>query len=464
MGSSPRMRGAPGEHIRDLVRQGIIPAYAGSTDAPREPRQLGEDHPRVCGEHSLRCDFRNPRLGSSPRMRGAHNERDDVELGVGIIPAYAGSTRRQLVFTYPHRDHPRVCGEHSFASNARRSTSGSSPRMRGAPVFLIPAGTATGIIPAYAGSTVFRNTIITSQRDHPRVCGEHAPASTRRLVARGSSPRMRGAHTTGADNSFSDGIIPAYAGSTPAEFCPRAGRWDHPRVCGEHPLLVSLLSMPLGSSPRMRGAQHCASCRCCHRGIIPAYAGSTSCPSPDQRSLPDHPRVCGEHTAINVYRGCPMGSSPRMRGAQYCFICQNYLGRIIPAYAGSTSSVTGRTSRSRDHPRVCGEHPAMPEEEADLPGSSPRMRGAHTGTYYEVASRGIIPAYAGSTLTTADRVVAHGDHPRVCGEHVSSFLMVPSPGGSSPRMRGALQGFLSHGFGGGIIPAYAGSTVARLSL
>ena len=228
------MRGAQHAGMLPDFDHGIIPAYAGSTCPRSASSGEGRDHPRVCGEHSLRCDFRNPRLGSSPRMRGAHNERDDVELGVGIIPAYAGSTRRQLVFTYPHRDHPRVCGEHSFASNARRSTSGSSPRMRGAPVFLIPAGTATGIIPAYAGSTVFRNTIITSQRDHPRVCGEHAPASTRRLVARGSSPRMRGAHTTGADNSFSDGIIPAYAGSTRLSAPRRRRCGDHPRVCGEH--------------------------------------------------------------------------------------------------------------------------------------------------------------------------------------------------------------------------------------
>ena len=320
LGSSPRMRGAPGEHIRDLVRQGIIPAYAGSTDAPREPRQLGEDHPRVCGEHSLRCDFRNPRLGSSPRMRGAHNERDDVELGVGIIPAYAGSTRRQLVFTYPHRDHPRVCGE-------------------------------------------------------------HAPASTRRLVARGSSPRMRGAHTTGADNSFSDGIIPAYAGSTSERPSCRCRTWDHPRVCGEHRLSWVSPWRLLGSSPRMRGAQRLGALPLVDYGIIPAYAGSTVSKVLFSFSMRDHPRVCGEHVRPTPLAPSFVGSSPRMRGA----LCRHHRdGRvvgIIPAYAGSTCRRLRRRTRCRDHPRVCGEHAFHTCAVDCAKGSSPRMRGARAGRH-----------------------------------------------------------------------------------
>ena len=51
---------------------------------------------------------------------------------------------------------------------------------------------------------------------------------------------------------------------------------DHPRGCGEHPLLLCLFGDGLGSSPRMRGA-HCLSRNCrVLRGIIPADAGSTS--------------------------------------------------------------------------------------------------------------------------------------------------------------------------------------------
>ncbi len=70
--------------------------------------------------------------GSSPRMRGAPqcNRRDRAALG--IIPAYAGSTRRRASAPRTGRDHPRVCGEHEGRSVSWKRTVGSSPRMRGA--------------------------------------------------------------------------------------------------------------------------------------------------------------------------------------------------------------------------------------------------------------------------------------------------------------------------------------------
>ena len=52
VGSSPRMRGTPGELAGRETKHGIIPAYAGNTHPARGPRYGQGDHPRVCGEHS----------------------------------------------------------------------------------------------------------------------------------------------------------------------------------------------------------------------------------------------------------------------------------------------------------------------------------------------------------------------------------------------------------------------------
>ena len=52
----------------------------------------------------------------------------------------------------------------------------------------------------------------------------------------------------------------------------------------------------------------------------------------------------------------------------------------------------------------------------------------------------------------------HQDHPRVCGEHLVQDLGERPGRGSSPRMRGALQGAIQLVLALGIIPAYAGST------
>ena len=160
--------------------RGIIPAYAGSTSTPRRstrvavgssphtrgaPRPLTStpsqawDHPRIRGEHKL--------------------DGDVVTVLAGIIPAYAGSTCAnpsdwlRCLGSSPHtrgapdkdrvdfialRDHPRIRGEHANS--------------------LIQGREISGIIPAYAGSTV--------------------ATQFRKCVGVGSSPHTRGAPCRGS--------------------------------------------------------------------------------------------------------------------------------------------------------------------------------------------------------------------------------------------------------------------------
>ena len=111
---------------------------------------------------------------------------------------------------------------------------------------------------------------------------------------------------------------------------------------------------------------------------------------------------------------------------------------IIPAYAGNTCSSNGGTPIGQDHPRVCGEHTFFGQVKDTGAGSSPRMRGTQRVRLRRVRDRGIIPAYAGNTHYHAVVVVRSRDHPRVCGEHGSAMLPLLMRGGSSPRMRGTL--------------------------
>ena len=169
--------------------EGVVPAYAGSTARsaaslaaragssphtrgalPRRPltARLPQDHPRIRGEHLV--------VG------------DGALLREGIIPAYAGSTVWR-------RDHPRIRGEH-----ARHG------RLRQRPV---------GIIPAYAGST--EGNRINGDREigsSPHTRG--APGtSSRWRCRRWDHPRIRGEHRrTGRASALQSRIIPAYAGST----------------------------------------------------------------------------------------------------------------------------------------------------------------------------------------------------------------------------------------------------------
>ena len=74
----------------------------------------------------------------------------------------------------------------------------------------------------------------------------------------------------------------------------------------------------------------------------------------------------------------------------------------------------------------------------------------------------IIPADAGSTYFKFLSLVCQRDHPRGCGEHPLGTRVFRAMIGSSPRMRGALDGITVQALQPGIIPADAGSTSLRV--
>ena len=223
-------------------------------------------------------------------------------------------------------------------------------------------------------------------------------------------------------------------------------RWDHPRIRGEHLIAFCGLTM----IPR----------------IIPAYAGSTmiTCSSVPGRkgSSPhtrgarrragrrsprrrDHPRIRGEHSSRTNLHDAAHG--------------------IIPAYAGSTTKSVmpnGKTQGSSPHTRGALFRYHLFQAVIE---DHPRIRGEHRKYPLSFRkSLWIIPAYAGSTLLSlthnlpclgssphtrgAPSSICHlsnsfWDHPRIRGEHIND-----RSGVNSVRR---------------IIPAYAGSTLSSLS-
>ena len=74
---------------------------------------------------------------------------------------------------------------------------------------------------------------------------------------------------------------------------------------------------------------------------------------------------------------------------------------IIPADAGSTSVSYIHDYLIEDHPRGCGEHGGDSIDGWQIQGSSPRMRGALRGRRLDRHHHGIIPADAGSTISSS---------------------------------------------------------------
>ena len=153
-------------------------------------------------------------LGSSPHTRGARTLKRRAQSWTRIIPAYAGSTREPVYLCSNVWDHPRIRGEHSSFPESCICGVGSSPHTRGAQTTAVTVDYATGIIPAYAGSTIPFLALLMLSWDHPRIRGEHLDSAVFMRFCRGSSPHTRGAHDEVSGFLTSYGIIPAYAGST----------------------------------------------------------------------------------------------------------------------------------------------------------------------------------------------------------------------------------------------------------
>ena len=183
------------------------------------------------------ASFNTPKTRDHPRIRGEHrlylcNRWNNH----GIIPAYAGST---LHLRYLHEPSAGSSPHTRGARSTRGWTAGTSwdhPRIRGEHRTRKAAETLLeGIIPAYAGSTL--SVALVGPRDQgssPHTRGAHR-CDNRRQQANRDHPRIRGEHHKGSEHRrFWNGIIPAYAGSTP--WVTLFESWDE------------------GSSPHTRGA------------------------------------------------------------------------------------------------------------------------------------------------------------------------------------------------------------------
>ena len=169
-------------------------------------------------------------------------------------------------------------------------------------------------------------------------------------------------------------ITPACAGTTSVFLSPRISTWDHPRVCGNHLLIIVAIIAVMGSPPRVREPLEYERRADGRDGITPACAGTTSTclrPSGNRR---DHPRVCGNHPTASC-RVMPFaGSPPRVREPLFNVDNMRSETRITPACAGTTSKLISASLILRDHPRVCGNHGQYRRGLRRQRGSPPRVR------------------------------------------------------------------------------------------
>ncbi|KFI72992.1 hypothetical protein BMIN_0705 [Bifidobacterium minimum] len=91
--------------------------------------------------------------GSSPRVRGKRGTEPANAPASRIIPASAGQTGCVSRHNQVCEDHPRECGANATTPPAMNGNAGSSPRVRGKHSSWERIGWLRRIIPASAGQT-----------------------------------------------------------------------------------------------------------------------------------------------------------------------------------------------------------------------------------------------------------------------------------------------------------------------
>ena len=229
----------------------------------------------MCGENARFARWVQVEPGSSPRVRGKQFVFERLLGNRGLIPACAGKTDNRLNELPCRRAHPRVCGENADGAITALSIGGSSPRVRGKHrrAFLLLA--EFGLIPACAGKTAFQAHGLRGGGAHPRVCGENGREGEYVRTVEGSSPRVRGKPLFLFRCLLRGGLIPACAGKTHQAQPPPARPTAHPRVCGENLTFRPTIGRPIGSSPRVRGKRKKLFPAPEVVRLIPACAGKT---------------------------------------------------------------------------------------------------------------------------------------------------------------------------------------------
>jgi len=146
--------------------------------------------------------------------------------------------------------------------------------------------------------------------------------------------------------------------------------------------------------------------------------------------------VCGDYGCVVTLNTLLIGSSQRVRGLYGASNVPDFDFRIIPACAGTILRHIVTSKAIRDHPSVCGDYETTKSIAALAKGSSQRVRGLLPGWNAIYSNLRIIPACAGTIFRTILPPDGYRDHPSVCGDYRDGEYVRPRIVGSSQRVRG----------------------------
>ena len=249
-----------------------------------------------------------------------------------LPPPHLRGTRASIrCLVMASRAHPRASEEHIQGHHLLPIWPGSPPRQLGKPDVLLVSSysvrltpraswensshphcttTQLWLTPAPAGNTSRRFCMSGISRTHPRPRGEHQALGRMYRASSGSPPPpTQGTLLDVEGYRPGSRLTPAPAGNTWKSSQRFARDRAHPRACGEHGAQHDIISMPGGSSPRLRGTL----------------------------SKPAIAQNLARLTPVAGYgRSRARGSPPPTRGKRLPYVHRFFRYRLTPAHAWKT--------------------------------------------------------------------------------------------------------------------------------
>ena len=252
-GLSPLARGTRGNGNRPRGRGRFIPAGAGNTATRCSNEPFDPVYPRWRGEHAQNDRRSEDSGGLSPLARGTRRPDQVMVLPLRFIPAGAGNTDIPPDPRPKSAVYPRWRGEHNGTDSTNQNFRGLSPLARGTHYIEQPLTVERRFIPAGAGNTDILAEYFNELAVYPRWRGEHSDRRGTSALLNGLSPLARGTLVVQPDLEHSVRFIPAGAGNTGVVIFRTALNAVYPRWRGEHKTRRSISLSLNGLSPLARG-------------------------------------------------------------------------------------------------------------------------------------------------------------------------------------------------------------------
>ena len=334
VGLSPQVRGSLAGGAIHRLFHGSIPAGAGKPVRLGDRLHRQRVYPRRCGEASLLAVLNHQSLGLSPQVRGSHEGVDGWCLKEGSIPAGAGKPKSASSRFAPRRVYPRRCGEARYTLSRSSNGGGLSPQVRGSPPPLRRGAGWRGSIPAGAGKPTTRPSLRTTQRVYPRRCGEALGNASLPAPIQGLSPQVRGSPPPLRRGAGWRGSIPAGAGKPASRSGSLRASRVYPRRCGEAKSGGTKRQVARGLSPQVRGSRASFPAFAVARRSIPAGAGKPGGHVLAETLMRVYPPRCGEADLGSPLAIRGWGLSPQVRGSREQRERKGRGSGSIPAGAG----------------------------------------------------------------------------------------------------------------------------------